>query len=494
MSGVDSIGLPESGTRSAETRGRGLWWVWLLILAVGVAGFWYYRSSRSSAAIEAQPGAAGAPGGAGGGGRRGAGAGMGNFSVPVVVATAQHGDLPVYYEGLGTVTAFNTVTVRTRVDGQIMRINFTEGQMVHEGDSLIEIDPRPFQVQLEQAEGQLAKDVASQKDAQVNLDRYKILYDEGVIPKQQYDTQGATVGQFDGAIKSDQAQIDNAKLQITYCHITAPITGRIGLRLVDIGNIVHATDANGLLVITQLQPIAVIFALPQDQLPQVATKLRAAAQLTVDAYDRDNLSKIESGKLLTIDNQIDPTTGTYKLKAIFNNANNILFPNQFVNIHLLVDVKKNLTIVPAAAIQRGPQGTYVYAVQNGNTAKIENVTIAQTTGNSIGLSGGITGGDVVVVDGQDKLQDGSKITPTQQQTPTQSNAQNASGTQQQGPVNVPQSNAVPQGNAAGNRNGFIPPAPPINSMSNGLSPKNPLIPNGRNGQTPRTKRPEKRQR
>jgi multidrug efflux system membrane fusion protein len=235
------------------------------------------------------------------------------------------------------------------------------------------------------------------------------LYKEGVIPKQQLDTQGAQVAQFEGSIKSDQGTIDSAKLQLVYSHVAAPISGRIGLRLVDVGNIVHASDTNGLLVITQLQPIAVIFALPQDQLPQVATKLRNNEQLVVEAYDRDDVTKIEAGKLLTIDNQIDTTTGTYKLKAVFNNDRNTLFPNQFVNVHLLADVKKNLVIVPASAIQRGPQGTYVYVVQNGDTAKIQTVTVAQTTATSVGLSGGLNEGQVVVVDGQDKLQDNSKV-------------------------------------------------------------------------------------
>jgi multidrug efflux system membrane fusion protein len=332
--------------------------------------------------------------------------------VPVVVATAQRGDLPVYFNGLGTVTAFNTVTVHSRFDGQIKKINCQQGQFVHQGGALVEIDARPYQVQLEQAEGQLAKDQAQLRDVQVNYERYQLLYKEGVIPKQQVDTQGAQVGQFEGAIKGDQGLVDSAKLQLVYSRVTAPISGRVGLRLVDVGNIVHATDANGLLVITQLQPIAVIFALPQDQLPQVATKLRDAQQLVVDAYDRDDTTKIESGRLLTIDNQIDTTTGTYKLKAVFNNDKNLLFPNQFVNVHLLADVKKNLVIVPAAAIQRGPQGTYVYVVQNGNTAKIQTVTLAQTAANTVGLSAGLNPGDMVVIDGQDKLQDGSKVSTT----------------------------------------------------------------------------------
>jgi multidrug efflux system membrane fusion protein len=349
-----------------------------------------------------------------------------------VVATAQQGDLPVYFNGLGTVTAFNTVTVHSRVDGQLISVAFKEGQFVHEGDLLAQIDPRPFQVQLEQAQGQLAKDQAQRKDAEANLERYKLLFKEGVIPQQQLDTQAALVGQFDGAITSDQSQIDNAKLQLTYSRITAPISGRIGLRLVDAGNIVHATDANGLLVITQLQPIAVLFSLPQDQLPQVNAKLRVGTTLAVDAYDRDDTAKIASGKLLTIDNQIDPTTGTYKLKSIFSNEDNGLFPNQFVNVHLLVDTKHNLTIVPAAAIQRGPQGTYVYAVGSDNIVKIHTVAIAQTTGNSIGLSNGLNPGDVVVIDGQDKLQEGSKVLPSAGRSSNGSAAAAAGATQPAG--------------------------------------------------------------
>ena len=419
MGQLNSIDLPESGARGAKASSgaapsKTLWWPWLVVFAVLAVGGWYYFSAKSakSSADAATPGAPGTPGKGKGG------PGAGGMVVPVVVATAQRGDLPVYFNGLGTVTAFNTVTVRSRVDGQLVSIAFKEGQFVHEGELLAQIDPRPFQVQLEQAQGQLAKDVAQRKDAEVNFERYKLLFNEGVIPQQQLDTQGALVGQFDGAIESDQSQINNAKLQLTYSRITAPISGRIGLRLVDVGNIVHATDSTGLLVITQLQPISVIFSLPQDQLPQVNAKLHAGLQLTVDAYDRDDTAKLASGKLQTIDNQIDLTTGTYKLKSMFANADNSLFPNQFVNVHLLVDTLHNLTIIPTAAIQRGPQGTYVYAAAKDpaskeTSAKIYPVTIAQTTGNSVGLSAGLNPGDLVVIDGQDKLQDGTKINPSQ---------------------------------------------------------------------------------
>jgi len=341
----------------------------------------------------------------------------GGFVVPVVVATATKGDLPVFLNGLGNVTAFNTVTVRSRVDGQIVKINFVEGQNVTAGQALVEIDPRPYQVQLEQAEGQLAKDQAQLKDVQVDYERFKLLFKEGVIPKQQLDTQQAQVGTFEGAIKADNATIDNAKLQIMYSHITAPISGRVGLRLVDMGNMVHATDTNGLLVITQLQPIATLFSLPQDQLPQVMARMKKGAPITVEAYDRDNTTKLATGKLLTIDNQIDTTTGTYKLKAVFDNAKNELFPNQFVNVHLLVDTKKNVVLVPTTAILRGPQGTYVFAVGSDNKVKIHIVALAETNGNITGISSGLDAGDVVVTDGQDKLQEGSKVEPRQTSVP-----------------------------------------------------------------------------
>jgi len=404
MGHLDSIELPEQHTShsGAGSPAKSRWWLWLVVLGIVAIGIWYFRGARSTSEAGGTASA-----GASGQGRRGAG-GAG-FTVPVVVASAEKGDLPVYLIGLGTVTAFNTVTVRSRVDGQIVKVNFTEGQFVHQGDALMEIDPRPYQVMLEQAEGQLAKDQAQLHDMQVDFERYQLLYNEGVVPKQQVDTQQAQVGQYEGAIKADQATIDNAKLQLVYAHITAPISGRVGLRLVDIGNIVHASDTTGLLVITQLQPISVIFTLPQDQLQQVLGKLRGGGQLPVEAYDRDDTTKIAEGKLATIDNQIDPTTGTYKLKSIFSNENNVLFPNQFVNMHMLVDVKKNLVIVPAAAIQRGPQGTYVYVVSGGDVANIRPVKIAQTSGNSIGIGSGLNAGEVVVIDGQDKLQDGSKV-------------------------------------------------------------------------------------
>jgi len=415
MASTESVGVRDSSTPSSTTSfspgSQGAtssrWWVWVLLLVIVAGGFWYYRGRTSQAD-------AAAAGGKGPGGAIGA---PGSFVVPVVVATASKGDLPVFLNGLGNVTAFNTVTVRSRVDGQIVKINFLEGQNVVAGQALVEIDPRPYQVQLEQAEGQLAKDQAQLRDVQVDYERFKLLFQEGVIPKQQLDTQQAQVGTFEGAIKADNATIDNAKLQIMYSHITAPISGRVGLRLVDMGNMVHAADTNGLLVITQLQPIATLFSLPQDQLPQVMARMKKGAPIVVEAYDRDNTTKLATGKLLTIDNQIDTTTGTYKLKAVFDNTKNELFPNQFVNVHLLVDTKKNVVLVPTTAILRGPQGTYVFAVGADNKVKIHVVTLAEANGNITAISSGLNSGDVVVTDGQDKLQDGSQVEPRQSSVP-----------------------------------------------------------------------------
>jgi len=425
----DDLDPHEAESLGANAGGGSRWWVWVIVLALIAGGAYWYFHARGTEAQSSQAGGA-AAGGQGGGGRRSAGGPGGPMVVPVVVATAHKGDLPVYFNGLGTVTAFNTVTVRSRVDGQIVKIHFTEGQMVHQGDSLVEIDPRPFQVQLEQAQGQLAKDQAQLHDVQVDYQRFQLLFKEGVIPKQQVDTQQAQVGQSEGAIKADQAVVDNAKLQLVYAHVTAPISGRIGLRLVDMGNIVHASDTNGLLVITQLQPIAVIFSLPQDQLSQVMSKLHGA-QLNVEAFDRDDTTKLAMGKLLTIDNQIDTTTGTYKLKAVFNNEKSDLFPNQFVNIHLLVDTKRNVTIIPTPAIQRGPQGTYVYVMHSDNTVKIQPVTVALSASNLVGVSNGLQPGDVVVTDGTDKLQDGSKVEP-HTATSGQAGADGQVGTNAQG--------------------------------------------------------------
>jgi multidrug efflux system membrane fusion protein len=333
---------------------------------------------------------------------------QGPQTVPVSVATVERRDLPVYMTGLGSVTAFNTVAVKSRVDGQLVRVAFREGQEVKRGDLLAVIDPRPYQVALDQAQATLLKDESQLKNAQLDLQRYNGLVAAGVVSHQQVDTQEALVGQLQGTVRADQATIENAKLNLTYCHIAAPVDGRVGLRLVDTGNMVHANDANPLLVITQLQPISVVFTLPEDSLPTVAQHMRSGP-LRVEAYSRDDQTKLATGTLLTIDNQIDPATGTGKLKAIFNNHERALWPNQFVNVRLLLEVRKNSTIVPAAAVQRGPQGTFAYVVKNNNTVEVRPVTLALTQGNVTAIGTGIAPGEVVVTDGQDKLQNGSKV-------------------------------------------------------------------------------------
>jgi membrane fusion protein, multidrug efflux system len=329
--------------------------------------------------------------------------------VPVTAGPARRGDLPIYLSGLGSVVAFNTVTVKSRVDGTLDRVAFREGQFVHDGDLLAEIDPRPFQVQLEQAEGQMARDEATLAIAKTDLARYQILFQQDSIAKQQLDTQVGTVAQLEGAVKADQAVIDNARLQLTYCRITAPISGRIGLRLVDAGNIVHANDQSGLLVITQVHPIAVVFTIPEDQLPSVLKRLRTGERLPVEAYDRSGDTKIATGYLLTVDNQIDATTGTSRLKAVFDNEDNALFPNQFVNVRLLLDVDRGTVIVPVVAIQRGPKGTFVYVVKADQTVEVRPVTVGPMEGNDASIKDGVAAGDLVVVDGLDKLRAGSAV-------------------------------------------------------------------------------------
>jgi multidrug efflux system membrane fusion protein len=331
-------------------------------------------------------------------------------AVSVAVAQVQRQDVPVYLSGLGSVSAFNTANIKSRVDGQIMKVNFREGQYVNQGDLLIEIDARPFQVQLEQMQAQLFRDQAQLRDAKLNLDRYTALIPSGSIAQQQVDTQKALVDQLDGTVRNDQAQIDNAKLQITYCHITAPFSGRVGLRQVDPGNIVHAADTNPMLILTQLQPIAVIFTLPEDVLPAVALRMKQGT-LEVDALSRDDQTMLASGKLLTIDNQIDPTTGTAKLKAVYDNKDNQLWPNQFVNARLLLETQKNSTVLPTAAVLSGPQGTFVYAMNPDKTVQDRIVTVALTQGTTTVIASGVNPGDVVVTDGQDKLQRGSRVEP-----------------------------------------------------------------------------------
>jgi len=331
-------------------------------------------------------------------------------SVSVATAPVQRQDVPVYLSGLGAVTAFNTANIKSRVDGQIMKVNVREGQNVSQGELLIEIDARPYQAQLDQMQAQLFRDQAQLRDAKLNLDRYTALIPSGSIAQQQVDTQKALADQLEGTVRTDQAQIETAKLNIVYCHITAPFSGRVGLRQVDPGNIIHASDTNPMLILTQLQPIAVIFTLPEDVLPNVAQHMKQGT-LEVDAFSRDDQTKLASGKLVTIDNQIDPTTGTAKLKAVFDNKDNQLWPNQFVNADLLLETRKNSTVIPTAAILRGPQGTFVYAVNADKTVQDKVVTVSLTQGDTTVITNGLSPGDVVVTDGQDKLQRGSRIEP-----------------------------------------------------------------------------------
>src|SRR5258708_6657438 len=329
-------------------------------------------------------------------------------AVPVAIAKAERRDLPVYLSGLGSVEAFNTVQVKTRLDGQLVQVAFREGQNVKKGELLAVIDPRPYQVQLSQMEANLFKDQSALQDAKVNLTRFQELFKDGVIPKQQLDTQGSLVGQLEGAVRSDQAQVDNVKLNLVYTRITAPVSGRIELRLVDVSTMVHASDQNGLLVVTQLQPIAAIFTLPEDNLQSVSQHMHQG-KLTVDAYSRDDQTKLASGYLLTIDNQIDPSTGTGKLKAVFENHDSSLWPNQFVNVHLLLETQKNILAIPAAAIQRGPQGTYVFVVKPDKTVDMRMITVGLSSGTLSAVNTAIGEGGLVVAHCQDQLQARTKL-------------------------------------------------------------------------------------
>ncbi|HEX7811759.1 MAG TPA: MdtA/MuxA family multidrug efflux RND transporter periplasmic adaptor subunit [Burkholderiales bacterium] len=375
-------------------------WVWVLVLCLLGAGAWYYFSGKSQSAVRQ-------------GGKTAAGQTRGgieaNRPTPVATATAKSGDINIYLNGLGTVTPLNTVTVRSRVEGELNRILFREGQVVKQGELLAEIDPRAFQVQLAQAEGQMARDVALLKNAQADLERYRVLFEQDSIARQQLDTQQALVRQYEGTLKADQAQIDNAKLQLVYSRITAPISGRIGLRQVDPGNIVRSSDTNGLAVITQLQPVSVIFTLPEDNLPAVMKKLQAGETLAVDAFDRSGKNRLAGGVLLTVDNQIDPATGTVKLKAQFPNDDHSLFANQFVNARMLLEVRHDTTLVPAAAVQRGTQGSFVYVVKNDSSVTVRPIKPGPTEGETAAIEEGLAPGEVVVIDGTDKLREGAKV-------------------------------------------------------------------------------------
>jgi len=389
--------LPKQEAAKPRHSGRG--WVWVLLLALLAAGGYYFWSKKN-------PAPAGGAGGAGAAAQR-----KGFGAIPVVAAKARRGNIPVYFTGLGAVTPIYTVEVKSRVDGELMLIHFKEGEIVHKGDALLEIDPRPYQVQLTQAEGQLARDQAILENARVDLVRYKTLLAQNAVPEQQVVTQQSLVEQEVGIVKTDQGAIDSAKLNLIYSHILSPITGRIGLRLVDPGNIVHAADTNALLVITQIDPISVIFTLAEDQLPVVTQKFWAGQRLMVDAFDRSSNTKLATGVLATLDNQIDQTTGTLKLRANFDNKNNKLFPNQFVNVRLLVQLKQNVTLIPTATVQRNTQTTYAFVVQPNNKVTVRPITIGTTEGDESEVTSGLAPGDVVVMTGVDKLQEGTQVSP-----------------------------------------------------------------------------------
>jgi multidrug efflux system membrane fusion protein len=329
--------------------------------------------------------------------------------IPVVAAMAHRGDIGVYVTGLGAVTPLNTIAVKTRVDGQLMTVSYKEGQIVRKGDPLVEIDPRPSQVQLAQAEAQLTKDQAALQNAQADLQRYETLFVRNAIAQQVLATQRATVAQDEGALKADQANIDNARLNISYCHIAAPLSGRVGLRLVDPGNMVSAAAGTALMVITQTQPISIIFTIPEQQLPAVLGPVRAGQHLHVDAFDRDMQTVLASGDLTTIDNEIDQTTGTLKLRATVPNKHEALFPNQFVNARLLVQQKKGVTLVPNAAVQRNASATFVYVVRPDQTVSVRTVTVGTTNAEESEVVSGVAPGENVVIQGVDKLQEGSRV-------------------------------------------------------------------------------------
>jgi len=372
------------------------WWLWLLALAVFAFGA--YRVHKGMVA----PQAANTSQGGGAPGR--------SLSVPVVAVPAVKGDIGVYFPGLGTVTPIHTVSVRSQIAGYLMQVLYREGQLVNKGDPLAEIDPRPYQVMLENAQAGLARDQATLDNAKVDLQRYQTLVPLHAVPEQQLATQTSLVKSTEGVVKTDQAQIDTAKLDLIYCHITAPITGRVGLRLVDPGNYVTPGDATGLVVITQIEPISVIFPLPEDQLPVVMERERAGARLQVEAYDRANTKKIATGWLDTVDNQIDPTTATVKLRANFENRDGALFPNEFVNVKLLAQEMHGVTLIPTAAVQRNSQKTYVFLVKpDSSTATIRTITVGISEGDQSEVTSGLAPGDEVVMTGVDRLQEGTKV-------------------------------------------------------------------------------------
>ncbi len=407
---------PTTSTDASSSSSSTIWWVAAIVIALAVGGYFYFKkpagdeaAAGGATAGATKGGGAGMPGGPGGGGGKRGGRFGGGGPVPVSTAPVAAGELRIYLSALGTVTAMNTITVKSRADGELKKIHFTEGQLVQAGDLLAEIDPRQYQVALEQAEGQLARDTALLENAKRDLERYRSAKE--AVTSQQVDAAAASVAQYAGSVRVDQASVNNYKLQLSYCRVLAPITGRIGLRLVDQGNLVRAGDQTGLCVITQETPITVAFSIPEDNLPQIRKALDAGKELSVDALDRGMSTRLAEGKLLAVDNQIDAATGTVRIKALFPNEDHRLFPNQFVNVRMLTEVQENALLVPSSAVQLSTTSKFVFIVKPDDTVERRDVVVGRTEGEKTVVIKGLAVGDVVVTEGLDRLQSGAKIAP-----------------------------------------------------------------------------------